>query len=87
MRFFTLSVALCVFLSGCFFISTHVPEELPIWIHASEFVKQGTFSPDYHRLKDKFDWHFKSEDLAWENAKNIFFVNYYVFISYRSINI
>ena len=82
MRFFTLSVVLCVFLSGCFFISTHVPEELPIWIRSSEFVKQGTFSPDYHRLKDEFDWHFKSEDLAWENAKNIFFVNYYDSVDY-----
>ena len=82
MRAFILSAVLCMFLSGCFFISTHVPEELPRWIRPSEFVKQGTFSPDYHRLKEEFDWHFKSEDLVWENAKNIFFVNYYDSVDY-----
>lgn len=82
MRTFTLSVVLCMFLSGCFFISTHIPEELPIWIHASEFVKQGIFSPDYHQLKEEFDWHFKSEDLVWENEKNIFFVDFYDSVDY-----
>ena len=82
MRVFILSVVLCTFLSGCFFISTHVPEKLPIWIRASEFVKQGTFSPDYHQLKEEFDWHFKSEDLVWENTKNVFYVNYYDSVDY-----
>ena len=60
-------------LSGCFF-DARIPEKPSALPRYSEFVKPGTFSPDYHSLKDKFDLLFKAEDIEWEKEKNIFYV-------------
>lgn len=76
MRTFTLSVVLCMFLSGCFF-DTHIPEKPSAQPLYSEFVKPGTFSPDYHSLKEDFDLLFNAEDIEWEKEKGVFNVHFY----------
>ena len=81
MQFFFIMTMLCVFFSGCF-SPDHASREQYPWVYPSEFVKPGKFSPDYHRLKDQFDWYFKSEDLAWEKEKNIFYVVFYDSVKY-----
>ncbi len=63
-------------LSGCFF-DTHIPEKTSVRPLYSEFVKPGTFSPDYHSLKKDFDLLFNAEDLEWEKEKGIFYVHFY----------
>ena len=73
MRFF---IFLFVILSGCFF-DTHIPEKTSVRPLYSEFVKPGTFSPDYHSLKKDFDLLFNAEDLEWEKEKGIFYVHFY----------
>lgn len=76
MRFFIFLFFLFVILSGCFF-DTHIPEKPSAQPLYSEFVKPGTFSPDYHSLKEDFDLLFNAEDIEWEKEKGIFYVHFY----------
>ena len=76
MRFFIFLFFPFVMLSGCFF-DTHIPEKTSVRPLYSEFVKPGTFSPDYHSLKKDFDLLFNAEDLEWEKEKGIFYVHFY----------
>ncbi len=76
MRFFIFLFFLFVILSGCFF-DTHIPEKPSAQPLYSEFVKPGTFSPDYHSLKEDFDLLFNADDIEWEKEKDVFNVHFY----------
>lgn len=75
MRFFIFLFFPFVMLSGCFF-DTHIPEKTSVRPLYSEFVKPGTFSPDYQSLKEAFDRRFRCDDLTWDKEKNVFYVVY-----------
>ena len=76
MQFFIFLFFPFVMLSGCFF-DTHIPEKSSAQLLYSEFVKPGTFSPDYHSLKEDFDLLFNAADIEWEKEKGIFHVHFY----------